>query len=269
MSLPSFRVVSKIGKGAYGSVYEAIDEETGEKVALKRIKLDSTVDGIPCTALREISILLHMKHQNIVSVHKIMHTSKHIQIAFEYCKCDLGKYMKQFPDRCMPYSQVLSFTKQILQAISYMHSKNIMHRDIKPPNILIHDSNIIKICDFGLSRSSSLPVSGLSSDVVTRWYRAPEVLKKSQKYDTKIDVWSVGCVVVEMLTGMPLFPCNTEEEMLERIEELIHKNNGEMLKHEIGYVDKGMLELIFRMLDPNPSTRITADEALTHRALSC
>ena len=127
---------------------------------------------------------------------------------------------------------------------------------------------IFQICDFGLSRSSSLPVYGLSADVVTIWYRAPELLKGNKKYSTKIDIWSVGCVVSEMLSGNPLFPYSTEDEILSKINEVIVENNGKKLKTEIGSCDKGMLDLLFQMLDPNPETRITASEALKHRALA-
>ena len=180
----------------------------------------------------------------------------------------LHQYMKGFPGRCIPYTQVISFTKQILQGLAYLHDKKILHRDIKPQNLLIDNSNVIKLCDFGLSRSSSLPVYALSPDVVTIWYRAPELLKGNKQYTSKIDVWSVGCVVVELLSGNPLFPYSTENEILSSIDDIIVKNNYKKLKSIIGSCDKGMLDLILQMLDPNPETRISANDALQHRALA-
>lgn len=255
----------KVGKGTYGTVYSAFDTERSEQVAIKRLLLHTEREGIPCTTLREIAVLKYLKHPNIVELKSILRTQNHLQIIFEFCEWDLGRYIKE-NDGYIPYTQVISFTRQILSGLAYMHAKKVMHRDIKPQNILVNAKREIKLCDFGLCRSTAIPVSGYSHEVITQWYRPPEILKGNDNYDEKADIWGVGCVVAEMLKGTPLFQCETKKEQLKEIKRILG-SKGKALENEIGHCDKGMFELLLMMLDPSPATRISAEDALKHRAL--
>ena len=260
-----YRNIQEIGKGTYGTVYRAEMESDGTIVAIKKVKLDNPDEGVPCTTLREIAILRATRHPNIVEVKDVISTKKAIHIVFEYFPFDLHKYMKHV--KFLPYSLVCSYTRQLLSAVDHIHALGFIHRDIKPQNILVSQNNL-KLCDFGLARSSTLPVSSLSSDVITRWYRPPELLKEAKEYGTEIDIWSVGCVVGEMLAGAPLFPSASVQEHLQLILEY-SREGEEWLKRKVGHVERGMLELLGRLLDPDPTTRITAADALKNRSVAC
>jgi len=196
--------IEKLGEGTYGIVYKAQDKQTGDIVALKRIRLDNENEGVPCTAIREISLLKELRHPNIVRLYDLMHQEKKLTLVFEYLDSDLKKFIDTNNGQ-LDAMTVKRMMLQLLRGVAYLHSRRVLHRDLKPQNLLINKRAELKIADFGLARTYGVPVRSYSSEVVTLWYRAPDVLLGSKQYTSSIDIWSVGCIFAEMVTGAPLF----------------------------------------------------------------
>jgi len=209
--------IEKLGEGTYGIVYKAKNKETGEIVALKRIRLDSEDEGVPCTAIREISLLKELRSPNIVLFHDVIHTEKKLTLVFEYLDLDLKKYMDENGGPITNMAVVKSFLFQLFKGVGFCHDHRVLHRDLKPQNLLVNRKGELKLADFGLARAVGIPVRSYSNEVVTLWYRAPEVLLGSGKYSTPIDVWSIGCIFSEMISGRPLFPGANPSDQLLRI----------------------------------------------------
>ncbi|KAM8722048.1 cyclin-dependent kinase 15 [Acanthopagrus schlegelii] len=204
----SYVSLEKLGEGAYASVYKGISRINGQLVALKVIRM-KTEEGVPFTAIREASLLKGLKHANIVVLHDIIHTRDSLTFVFEYVQTDLAQYMIQHPGGLHSHN-VRVFMFQLLRALCYIHSRRILHRDLKPQNLLISYLGELKMADFGLARSKSIPSQTFSSEVVTLWYRPPDVLLGSTDYSTALDMWGAGCIFIEMLQGAPAFPGDTD-----------------------------------------------------------
>jgi cyclin-dependent kinase len=160
---------------------------------------------------------------------EVIHTNRKLILVFEYLDYDLKKYMNNFSkEKGMDPLIVKSFTYQLLKGIAHCHDKKILHRDLKPQNLLISKNNILKIADFGLARASGIPVKGFTHEVVTLWYRPPDVLLGSQKYTSSIDIWSVGCIFAEMVNMRPLFPGQKEGDELKRIFKVLGTPNNQV-----------------------------------------
>jgi cyclin-dependent kinase 2 len=216
--MEQYEKVEKIGEGMYGVVYKARDRITNETIALKKIRLEQEDEGVPSTAIREISLLKEMHHGNIVRLQDVVHSEKRLYLVFEYLDLDLKKHMDTCPDLAKDPRLIKTFLYQILRGIAYCHSHRVLHRDLKPQNLLIdRRTNALKLADFGLARAFGIPVRTFTHEVVTLWYRAPEILLGSCHYSTPVDVWSVGCIFAEMVTQRPLFPGDSEIDELFRI----------------------------------------------------
>uniref|UniRef100_A0A672P7S5 Protein kinase domain-containing protein n=1 Tax=Sinocyclocheilus grahami TaxID=75366 RepID=A0A672P7S5_SINGR len=200
----SYLNLEKLGEGTYATVYKGISRINGHLVALKVIHM-KTEEGIPFTAIREASLLKGLKHANIVLLHDIIHTRESLTFVFEYVQTDLAQYMIQHPGGLHSYN-IRLFMFQLLRGLSYIHSRRILHRDLKPQNLLISYLGELKLADFGLARSKSIPCQTYSAEVVTLWYRPPDVLMGSTDYSTALDIWGAGCIFIEMLQGSPAFP---------------------------------------------------------------
>ncbi|PWA03262.1 hypothetical protein BB558_000579 [Smittium angustum] len=214
--MEKYQKIEKLGEGSYGIVFKAQNRINGEIVALKRIRLDNEEEGVPCTAIREISSLKELKHPNIIPLRDVLHTEKKLTLVFEYMDSDLKKFM----DICGGDLDILTIKHlmyQLLCGIGFTHKHKVLHRDLKPQNLLISKKGELKIADFGLARASSIPVSSYSHEVVTLWYRAPDILMGSRMYGEDIDMWSVGCIFAEMVTGRPMFPGVSVNDELLRI----------------------------------------------------
>ena len=193
---------------------------TGDIVALKKIRLEAEDEGIPSTAIREISLLKELQHPNIVRLFDVVHTERKLTLVFEFLDQDLKKYL-DICDSGLDLPILKSFLYQLLNGIAHCHHHRILHRDLKPPNLLINREGQLKLADFGLARAFGIPVRSYTHEVVTLWYRAPDVLLGSRKYSTPVDIWSVGCIFAEMANGRPLVAGTSESDQLDRIFRLL------------------------------------------------
>jgi len=212
----------RLGEGISSVVYKAMDKQRNEHVALKMINLDNEEEGIPSTALREIAILTQLQHENIVKLYDVVHHGKRLVIALEYCDLDLKEHMENFNSGLMPSSMCKSVMHQLLKAVEYIHEQNVIHRDLKPQNVLIqkdknNQNNVrVLLADFGLARELGIHVRSCTSEVVTLWYRPPDVLCGSSNYGFSVDIWSLGCIFAEVYTGKATFPGQNETETLKK-----------------------------------------------------
>ncbi|XP_078171899.1 cyclin-dependent kinase G-2-like [Carex rostrata] len=217
-SVDEFERLNKINEGTYGVVYRARDKKSGEVVALKKVKMEKEKEGFPMTALREINILLSFHHPSIVDVKEVVvgSTMDSIFMVMEYMEHDLKGVMETMKQ---PYSQseVKCLMLQLLEGTMYLHHNWVLHRDLKTSNLLLNNRGELKICDFGLARQYGSPLKPYTPLVVTLWYRAPELLLGAKEYSTAIDMWSVGCIMAELLAKEPLFNGQNEKEQIDKI----------------------------------------------------
>lgn len=277
-----FRKIEKIGEGTYGVVYKAKDTETERYVALKRIRLESETEGIPSTAIREISLLKELKHHSIVQLYDIVIADDSLYMVFEYLTMDLKKVLDKAKEIFQP-KLIKSYMHQMLDAISYCHTNRILHRDLKPQNLLVDTEGHIKLADFGLARLINLPMRIYTHEVVTLWYRAPEILLGSKYYTTGVDVWSLGCIFAEMILRRPMFPGDSEIDQLFRIfrtlgtpcentwpgvsqlsdyKSVFPKFDPQNIPDPIGKL--GADDLFKKLMVYDPSKRISAKNAMLH-----
>lgn len=279
--------MEKIGEGTYGVVYKAKDRVTGEIIALKKIRLEAEDEGIPSTAIREISLLKELQHPNIVRLYDVVHTERKLTLVFEFLDQDLKKYL-DVCDSGLGLPILKSFLYQLLTGVAYCHHHRVLHRDLKPPNLLINREGQLKLADFGLARAFGIPVRSYTHEVVTLWYRAPDVLLGSRKYSTPVDIWSVGCIFAEMANGRPLVAGTSEADQLDRIFRLLgtptvqdYPGIVELpdyspeqfppyppprggLASLVPALDVTGVDLLSKMLQYDPARRVTAQAALDH-----
>lgn len=224
--------------GTYGVVYRALDRLHDNRiVALKKIRLEAEDEGVPSTAIREISLLKEMRDPNIVRLLNIVHADSHkLYLVFEFLDLDLKKYMEALPvadggrGRDLPPGTsgelatlglgsaiIKKFMSQLCHGVKFCHSHRVLHRDLKPQNLLIDKEGNLKLADFGLARAFGVPLRTYTHEVVTLWYRAPEILLGGRQYSTGVDMWSVGCIFAEMCTRKALFPGDSEIDEIFKI----------------------------------------------------
>ncbi|XP_074849909.1 cyclin-dependent kinase-like 2 [Carettochelys insculpta] len=205
-----------VGEGSYGIVMKCRNKDNGRIVAIKKF-LESEDDKIvKKIAMREIKLLKQLRHENLVNLLEVCKKKKRWYLVFEFVDHTLLDDLELFPHG-LDYSRVRRYLFQIIKGIGFCHSHNIIHRDIKPENILISQSGVVKVCDFGFARTLAAPGEAYTDYVATRWYRAPELLVGDTKYGKAVDVWAIGCLVTEMLTGEPLFPGDSDIDQLYHI----------------------------------------------------
>jgi len=221
--LRKYDVVQKLGKGAYGIVWKAIDKKTRDVVALKKC-YDAFQNATDAQrTFREIMFLQELSgHENIVHLINVLKADndRDIYIVTDYMESDLHAVIRANILEDI-HKQYIIY--QMLRCLKYMHTGHMLHRDIKPSNILLNSDCLVKVCDFGLARtaaqldsdSANAPV--LTDYVATRWYRAPEILLGSTSYTYGVDIWAVGCILGELLNGKPVFPGSSTMNQLDRI----------------------------------------------------
>lgn len=289
-TIPKKYTASKIiGQGAYGIVVSGVNTETGQNVAIKKIP-NAFVNLIDAKRIvREIRILEFFNHENIIHLLDVfmpedLNNFEDIYFVTELVDTDLHKALYSKHDLSAEHIQY--FMYQILRGLFYIHSADIIHRDLKPSNILLTKDCNIKLIDFGLARGFSKNAE-MTEYVVTRWYRAPEILLNSTDYSKGIDVWSVGCIFGELLGKKPLFPGNDYLDQMKKIIEVIgtpspedlNSIEGEYGKNYIKNLNiakkkdfaslfpkanKACIDLLTNMLLFNPKKRFTVEDCLRH-----
>ncbi|KAL2571570.1 hypothetical protein GLYMA_17G018800v4 [Glycine max] len=287
-----YKIEEVIGKGSYGVVCSAYDTHTGEKVAIKKINDIFEHVSDATRILREIKLLRLLRHPDIVEIKHILlppsrREFKDIYVVFERMESDLHQVIKANDDLTPEHYQF--FLYQLLRGLKYIHRANVFHRDLKPKNILANADCKLKICDFGLARVAfnDTPTAIFWTDyVATRWYRAPELCGSFfSKYTPAIDIWSIGCIFAELLTGKPLFPgknvvhqldlmtdflgtpspeaiARVRNEKARRYLSSMRKKKPVPFSQKFPNVDPLALRVLQRMLAFEPKDRPTAEEAL-------
>lgn len=209
-----YRIIKTVGDGTYGSVFQAINKKTSQLVAIKKMK-KKFYSWEECVKLREVQSLKKLNHPNIVKLKEVIRENDELFFVFEFLDknvYELTKEQKKF----LPEASIRKYSYQIVAGLAYMHKHGFFHRDMKPENLLIGADDNCKIADFGLAREvrSRPPYTDYVS---TRWYRAPEVLLRSVKYNSPIDMWAVGCIMAELYTFRPLFPGASEPDEIYKV----------------------------------------------------
>jgi len=290
--------IKPIGKGAYGIVCSAKDEKLNTKVAIKKITnaFENVVDAK--RTLREIKLLRHLRHENIVPITDCMLPSKEeeysfndVYVMYELMDTDLHQIIRS--DQPLTDDHCQYFIYQLLRGLKYIHSADVLHRDLKPSNLLLNANCDLKICDFGLARTNTQDTNRdfMTEYVVTRWYRAPELLLSCAEYSVAIDVWSCGCILAELLGRKPLFPGKDYVHQLNLITKVIGTPDEQDLYFVTSdkarrylrqlpyskpmdfkrlYPEANPLacDLIEKMLIFNPEKRINVEECLKHPYLA-
>ncbi|XP_001234443.1 mitogen-activated protein kinase 13 isoform X1 [Gallus gallus] len=275
-----------VGSGAYGSVCSAIDKKTGEKVAIKKLCRPFQSEIFAKRAYRELTLLKQMQHENVIGLLDVFtsapsyHGFQDFYLVMPYMRTDLQKIMgHEFSDEKIQY-----LVYQMLKGLKYIHSAGIIHRDLKPGNLAVNEDCQLKILDFGLARHADAEMTGY---VVTRWYRAPEVILNWMHYNQTVDIWSIGCIMAEMLTGKTLFKGKDYVDQLTQIlkvtghpgDDFVEKLEDKAAKSYIKSLPKmpkkdlsvlfptanpQAVDLLDKMLQLDVEKRLTATEALAH-----
>ncbi|KAL1380351.1 hypothetical protein pipiens_014266 [Culex pipiens pipiens] len=273
-----------LGEGQFATVYKARDVETNEIVAVKKIKVgnrEEAADGINRTALREIKLLHELHHENIIGLLDVFGHKSNVSLVFDFMDTDMEIIIKDSKIVLTP-ANVKSYMIQTLKGLEYLHMHWILHRDLKPNNLLLSGSGILKIGDFGLAKFFGSPNRINTNQVVTRWYRSPELLFGARQYGVGVDIWAVGCILAELLLRVPFLPGESDLDQLTRIFQVMGTPNEENwpdVKSLPDYVQykqfppiplrdiftaagDDLLDLIYKLLALYPLNRCSCTEAL-------
>ncbi|GME67228.1 unnamed protein product [[Candida] boidinii] len=290
-----YEIKDIVGEGAYGIVCSAIYKPSQQKVAIKKIQpFERTMFCL--RTLRELKLLKHFNHENVIGILDIQipynfESFNEVYLIQELMETDLHRVIRtqKLSDNHCQY-----FIYQTLRALKALHSADVLHRDLKPSNLLLNSNCDLKICDFGLARSIASTDDNfgfMTEYVATRWYRAPEIMLTFQEYTTAIDVWSVGCILAEMLSGKPLFPGSDYHNQLWLIIEILgtpmmEDYNSIKSRRAKEYIrtlpfrkkqdfvnlfpnaNPQAVDLLEKLLTFNPKKRLTVEQALEHPYVS-
>ena len=284
-SVDCYEKLNQIGEGTYGIVYRARNTETGEVVALKKIRMEGEKSGLPVCSVREIGILMGLRHRNIVELTEVVvgEGLESIFLVMQYCEQDLASLVDNMKQ---PFNepQIKCIMLQLLEGLNYLHNRYIVHRDLKVANLLMTDTGCLKIADFGLARTFEVPTQAMTPVVVTLWYRSPELLFGVKQQTTAIDMWSAGCIFGELLLNKPLLPGQSEVNQIDLIVKLLGEPNESIwpgfsslslakkislkhqpynnLKQKFHWLSDQGVQLMNDFLTYDPKRRVTAHRAL-------
>ncbi|XP_024131417.2 cyclin-dependent kinase-like 1 isoform X2 [Oryzias melastigma] len=290
LMMEKYEKIAKIGEGSYGVVFKCRNRETGQIVAIKKFVESEDDPIIRKIALREIR-MLKLKHANLVNLMEVFRRKRKLHLVFEYCDHTVLNELDRHP-RGVPEHLVKSITWQTLQAVNFCHKQNCIHRDVKPENILITKQQVIKLCDFGFARILTGPSDYYTDYVATRWYRAPELLVGDTQYGPPVDVWAIGCVFAELLSGIPLWPGKSDMDQLYLIRKTLgdltprhqqvfstnqyfcglpipEPQEREPLEQKYPNLSQQTLSLMKSCLKMDPSERLSCEQLLQHPYFSC
>ncbi|XP_074275061.1 cyclin-dependent kinase D-1-like [Silene latifolia] len=273
-----------LGEGTYGIVYKAIDIQTNQTVAIKKIRLGKQKEGVNFTALREIKLLKELKDPNVIELIDAFPHKENLHLVFEYMESDLEAVIR---DRNIVLSpaDTKSYLQMTLKALAFCHKKWVLHRDMKPNNLLLAADGQLKLGDFGLARIFGSPDRRFTHQVFARWYRAPELLFGSKQYGPAVDIWGAACVFAELLLRRPFLQGSSDIDQLGKIFAAFGTAKPEQWPDMIylpDYVEyqhvtapplrslfpmasDDALDLLSKMFAYDPKARITAQQALEHR----
>ncbi|NXB42239.1 CDK7 kinase, partial [Leucopsar rothschildi] len=279
-----------LGEGQFATVYKAKDKTNNQIVAIKKIKLghrSEAKDGINRTALREIKLLQELSHPNIIGLIDAFGHKSNISLVFDFMETDLEVIIKD-TSIVLTQSHIKAYMLMTLQGLEYLHQHWILHRDLKPNNLLLDENGVLKLADFGLAKSFGSPNRVYTHQVVTRWYRAPELLFGARMYGVGVDMWAVGCILAELLLRVPFLPGDSDLDQLTRIFETLGTPTEEQwpgmtslpdyvtfkpfpgmpLQHIFSAAGDDLLNLLQGLFTFNPCTRVTATQALKQKYFS-
>ena len=287
MSICNYEKAQKLGEGTYGAVFRAFNIKTKEVVALKLVRMDQEDDGIPANSLREISLLRSMNHVNIIHLQEVSCEDGRITMVLDYMERDLRRYLDRQKNKQTDPRLICSYSFQLLCGIYYLHRNGIIHKDIKPENLLIDRTGYLKIGDFGNARICHRPFQSFEGNESFFWYYAPELLFAKHPFDFPVDIWSCGCTIAEMVRKCPLFNGDSNIDQLIQIIKLLgmpseedwegfkdylpsdfpipSENAPEFSKFFPEETDPDLLDLLSGLLQMNPQKRLTAEQAVHHK----
>ncbi|XP_069679877.1 cyclin-dependent kinase 7 isoform X2 [Periplaneta americana] len=282
--LRRYEKVEFLGEGQFATVYKARDSVNDTIVAVKKIKLGSRAeaqDGINRTALREIKLLQELKHPNIINLMDVFGHKSNVSLVFDFMDTDLEVIIKDNNIVLTP-ANIKAYMLMTLQGLEYLHINWILHRDLKPNNLLVNNNGVLKIGDFGLAKFFGSPNRIYTHQVVTRWYRAPELLFGARMYGGGIDMWAIGCILAELLLRVPFFPGESDLDQLTRIFQVLGTPTDETwpsvkelpdyvqfkmfpgtpMRHIFTAAGDDLLDLLAKLLSVCPLDRCNCHEAL-------
>ncbi|XP_069116659.1 cyclin-dependent kinase-like 1 isoform X19 [Argopecten irradians] len=289
--MEKYEKLTRIGEGSYGVVFKCRNKETGVIVAIKRFVESEDDPLIKKIAMREIRMLKQLKHPNLVNLIEVFRRKKRLHLVFEYVDHTVLHELDRYP-RGVNEDLVKKIVSQTLEAVNYCHSRNCIHRDVKPENILLSTERQVKLCDFGFARVLTGPLDEYTDYVATRWYRAPELLVGDPKYGPPVDVWAIGCVFAELLSGQALWPGKSDLDQIFLIKKTlgdliptqksafssniffqgleipnVEPENYEPLENKFPRISSNALDFMKNCLKMDPAERMTCEELLQHKYL--
>ncbi|XP_059048688.1 cyclin-dependent kinase-like 1 [Achroia grisella] len=220
--MDKYEQLAVVGEGSYGVVLKCRRRDNGQLVAIKKFLETEDDAAVRKMALREIRMLKKLRHDHLVNMIEVFRRKRRFYLVFEYLDHTLLDELEASPGG-LGEDTAKKHLYQLLKGIEYCHQNSIIHRDVKPENVLVSNAGIVKLCDLGFARALAAPGEPYTEYVATRWYRAPELLVAEHRYGPEVDIWAIGCLFAEMLTGDPLFPGDSDIDQLALIIRIVGK----------------------------------------------